>query len=130
MCTQSELSAGYTTFQYDLTDHLKEGPNVIAVRVRNLGRNSRWYSGSGIFRHVHLITVPPVHIALWGVVTTVTVAEDHSSATISLSVACENNGTNAAPSPGLTATIMDASGKVVTSGTASVPALPAHRYRR
>ena len=87
-------------------------------------------AGVGIFRHVHLITTPPVHIALWGVVTTVTVAEDHSSATISLSVACENNGTNAAPSPGLTATIMDASGKVVTTGTASVPALPAHRYRQ
>ncbi len=39
---------GYTAFQYDLTPHLKEGSNVLAVRVRDLGRNSRWYSGSKI----------------------------------------------------------------------------------
>ena len=37
---------GYTTFAYDLTPHLaKGGKNVIAVRVRNNGANSRWYSG-------------------------------------------------------------------------------------
>ncbi len=40
---------GYTSFAYDLTPHLKRtGENVIAVRVRNEGKNTRWYSGSGI----------------------------------------------------------------------------------
>ena len=116
---------GYTAFQYDLTPHLKTGNNVLAVRIRDLGRNSRWYSGSGMFRHTHLITTPDVHIGLWGVVTRTEVSDDKSSATVSVSVLCENNGTAAAPKPGLTATIMDASGKTVATGTADVPALAA-----
>ena len=46
---------GYTPFYYDLTPYLKQnGENIIAVRVRNEGKNSRWYSGSGIYRHVWL----------------------------------------------------------------------------
>ena len=51
---------GYSTFHIDVTDHLLMNGgatnNVLAVRVANGGRNSRWYSGSGIFRHVHLLT--------------------------------------------------------------------------
>ena len=60
---------GYTTFEYELTPHLlgpNNGSNILAVRVSNLGRNSRFYSGSGIFRHVWLTCVDPVHIPLWG----------------------------------------------------------------
>ena len=95
------------------------------VRVRNLGRNSRWYSGSGIFRHVHLITTPTLHIGLWGVVTRTSVASDMSSATVSVSVLCENNGTTAVAKPGLTAVIVDATGKTVATGTADVPAIAA-----
>ena len=60
---------GYTAFHYDLTPWLKQNgtENVLAVRVRNEGRNSRWYSGSGIYRHVWLTTVNPVHVEQWGV---------------------------------------------------------------
>src|SRR5678815_3048469 len=59
---------GYTPFYYDLTSFLKQnGENIIAVRVRNEGRNSRWYSGSGIYRHVWLISTKPVHVEPWGV---------------------------------------------------------------
>ena len=56
---------GYTAFTYDITDYLKwDGKNnVLAVQVKNEGRNSRWYSGSGIYRHVWLIQKQPVHIA-------------------------------------------------------------------
>ena len=59
---------GYTAFAYDLTDHLNPPgqENVLAVEVKNLGENSRWYSGSGIYRNVKLIKIPKVHIALWG----------------------------------------------------------------
>ena len=58
---------GYTTFEYDITDHIHaQGSNVVAVLVNNNGWNSRWYSGSGIYRHVHLRIVDPVHIPLWG----------------------------------------------------------------
>jgi len=58
---------GYATFQYDLTPYLKEGQNLIAVKVDNsLQPNSRWYSGSGIYRHVWLTTSSAIHISHWG----------------------------------------------------------------
>jgi len=58
---------GYTGFTFDITDHVKFGaPNVIAVEVKNEGQNSRWYSGSGIYRHVWLDIIDPIHIAHWG----------------------------------------------------------------
>lgn len=58
---------GYTSFWFDLTDKVNfGGANVLAVKVRNEGENSRWYSGSGIYRHVWLKTLDPVHVAQWG----------------------------------------------------------------
>lgn len=59
---------GYTAFFYDLTEYLNPPGenNVLAVQVKNLGENSRWYSGSGIYRNVKLLKLPAVHIAVWG----------------------------------------------------------------
>ncbi|MDF7811719.1 glycoside hydrolase family 2 TIM barrel-domain containing protein [Hymenobacter sp. YC55] len=58
---------GYTSFWYDVTDKVKFGEsNVVAVEVKNEGANSRWYSGSGIYRHVWLTVQGPVHIEQWG----------------------------------------------------------------
>ena len=58
---------GYTSFWFDITGHLKPGnPNVLAVKVRNEGANSRWYSGSGIYRHVWLKAFEPVNVAQFG----------------------------------------------------------------
>ena len=54
---------GYTEFEYDLTDHILFGEkNLLAVEVKNEGRNSRWYSGSGIYRHVWVKILNPVRI--------------------------------------------------------------------
>jgi beta-galactosidase len=60
---------GYTPFAHDITSHLVPGSkNVIAVRIDNSHQpNSRWYSGSGLYRHVWLHVVDPVHIPLGGV---------------------------------------------------------------
>ena len=60
---------GYTTFFHDLTPHLKLGAtNVLAVRVdQSRHKNTRWYAGSGIYRHVWLHLTEPVHVAHWGV---------------------------------------------------------------
>lgn len=60
---------GYSTYVVDLTPHLKFGQNnVIAVRVDNSSQpNSRWYTGSGIYRDVTLQISEKVHVAQWGV---------------------------------------------------------------
>lgn len=59
---------GYVSFHYDLTPHLAFGArNVLAVRVDNSDQpNCRWYSGSGIYRHVWLTRTAAVHVAHWG----------------------------------------------------------------
>lgn len=74
-----ERPNGYISFRYDLTPYIKSGEkNVIAVRVDNSQQpNSRWYSGSGIYRNVWLLTVNPVHVDHWGTyVTTPLVSEE------------------------------------------------------
>ncbi|MDQ6812534.1 MAG: hypothetical protein M3040_02150, partial [Bacteroidota bacterium] len=56
---------GYISFQYDFTQwlHFGKQSNVIAVKVDNLRQpNSRWYSGSGIYRNVWLTTVDKTHV--------------------------------------------------------------------
>ncbi len=68
---------GYSTFEYDLTPHLRFGTasNVLAVRVdHSVVADSRWYPGSGIYRHVWLNITGPVHIAPWGTYVTTPVA--------------------------------------------------------
>ena len=63
---------GYTSFYYDLTPYLNsDKENIISVRVDNSQQpNCRWYSGSGIYRHVWLIVTDPIHIGHWGVAIT------------------------------------------------------------
>lgn len=81
---------GYTSIWYDLTPYIKKGENIIAVKVDNsLQPNSRWYSGSGIYRHVWLNTAGPVHVAQWGTYITTPVAES-SSATVEVRTTIEN----------------------------------------
>jgi beta-galactosidase len=85
---------GYTAFSFDLTPHLnKPGEeNVLAVQVKNEGKNSRWYSGSGIYRDVKLIKTNPLHVGLWGVfVRTKDVTEE--KATIGVDVLVVNEST-------------------------------------
>lgn len=60
---------GYISFQYELTPFLKYGDekNVLAVRVDNSQQpNSRWYSGSGIYRNVRLVTTEKIAVDHWG----------------------------------------------------------------
>lgn len=85
---------GYSSFIYDLTPYVTFGSvaNVIAVRVDNsLQPNSRWYSGSGIFRHTWLRITDPLHVAPWGVyVTTPNVSPE--SATVAIRTHLINAG--------------------------------------
>lgn len=60
---------GYISFAYDATPYVKYGgENTISVRVdHSQSADSRWYSGSGIYRNVWLVYANPVHITQWGV---------------------------------------------------------------
>lgn len=83
---------GYMSFNYDLTPYVKQGENIITVRVDNsLQPNTRWYSGSGIYRHVWLNVANPLHVAQWGTYIT-TLQTDSSSATIDIKTKIDNNG--------------------------------------
>ena len=63
-----ERPNGYVSFMYDLTPYIKYGePNDLRVQVDHTRSNdSRWYTGSGIYRDVYLVYADPVHIDLWG----------------------------------------------------------------
>ena len=59
---------GYISFMYDMTPFLKEGENVLAVRVdHSRYADSRWYTGSGIYRDVWMVKAGDLHFAQWGV---------------------------------------------------------------
>jgi beta-galactosidase len=89
---------GYTSFYYNLTPWLKPAgqSNTMAVQVKNEGYNSRWYSGSGIYRHVWLTTVNPAHIQTWGTyITTPAVAE--KSAAVRIETTIDNHSRRKMP---------------------------------
>ena len=59
---------GYSSFELNISDLVREGKNLIAVRLDNgCEAPDRWYSGAGLYRNVYLKIVPAVHIKTWGV---------------------------------------------------------------
>src|SRR5216683_1410779 len=105
---------GYVSFQYELTGHLKFGneQNVLAVRADNSAQPaSRWYAGAGIYRHVRLIVMNPIHIQHWGTfVTTPPVAADKAAVHVRSEVV---NQSNAARSVSLKIIVLDSQGRSV-----------------
>ena len=111
---------GYVSFLYDLTPYLDEkGDNVIAVRVdHSRYADSRWYTGSGIYRDVYLVAAPEMHLSQWGVAYRATKLTDRS-ATIEVDVAVDNH-TAEAQKLQARITMLDAEGKQVISAAKSV----------
>jgi len=111
---------GYVSFRYELTGHLNFGKgvtNVLAVRADNsIQPASRWYTGSGIYRHVYLTIENPVHIGHWGVfVTTPQVTDNEATVRVATSIF---NQSDAAQTVTLKTTIVDDAGAdVATSET-------------
>ncbi len=110
-------SYGYTSFRLDLTPELHfTGSNVLAVRVDNSAQpNSRWYTGSGIYRHVRIVVTNPMHVAPWGIfVTTPEVSDTTAKVLVRARVVNESAETS-----GLTVqtTLIDRTGQSVGSGS-------------
>jgi beta-galactosidase len=116
---------GYSSFRYELTPYLHFGdkPNVISVRVDNSKQpNSRWYSGSGIYRNVWLVTTPKIYVAHWGTYLTTPVVTAQE-ATVAIQTTVRNTTASAEP-VSLTTVLYDRQGKQVgtTESTQTVQA--------
>ncbi len=107
---------GYSSFALDLTPYLEFGSagNVLAVRVdHSRFADSRWYTGSGIDRHVRLAVTNPLQIAHWGTfVSTPAVAPEVATVRIETTV---SNATARRQSFVVDAALLDADGRVVAS---------------
>lgn len=88
---------GFISFRYNLTPHLKfNGSNTILVKVDNSQQpNSRWYSGSGIYRNVWLVTENTVFVDHWGSAITTPVVHE-SSAAVNIKTNIVNSSEHAA----------------------------------
>jgi beta-galactosidase len=108
---------GFGAFSFDITPHLKPGRrNLLAVRVVNVGDTARWYTGSGINRHVWLSVTGPVRIAPWGVAVS-TPSVTAVSAQVQVDVELENH--RLTPALGQVAVALhDAGGRSVGRGRA------------
>ena len=108
---------GYSSFRYELTPYLVAGDkeNVLAVKVDNsMQPNSRWYSGSGIYRNVWLVTTGKTYIAHWG--TFITTPEINASNAKVKIVHQIKNKLVADQKLVLKTVILDPSGKEVVAG--------------
>ncbi|MFC5449980.1 discoidin domain-containing protein [Paenibacillus aestuarii] len=121
---------GYISFEYDLTPYLKYNgdKNVIAVKVVNQQPSSRWYSGSGIYRHVWLSITDQVHVGQWGTsITTPQVSDASADVNVKTTVM---NETSASKQVTLTTTIRDDQGvsKGVLESQATIAANGKNEY--
>lgn len=115
---------GYTSFYYDITSFLNPAgqPNTVAVCVKNEGKNSRWYSGSGIYRHTWLTVVNPVHVGVWGVHAE-TPSVDENLAQVNVSTNLVNSGKEGKLVT-VKVEILDPSGKVVGNAEGNITVQP------
>jgi len=115
---------GYVAFMYDATPHVEAGKQaVVAVRVdHSRAADSRWYTGSGIYRNVWLVTASPVHIAQWGVFYR-TKSVDRNRAVVTVDTEIENSLTTKVDLT-VVQRLLDSRGREVvkTSNKISVPA--------
>jgi beta-galactosidase len=113
---------GFIPFQYELTKYLQPGgKNTIAVKVDHTTfADSRWYTGSGIYRNVYLIAANPVHIDQWGVAFSTPVVSA-TSATASIKVSVVNNAKGNKPVT-VQCSLLDKDGKQVATAQKGITA--------
>lgn len=110
---------GYISFMYDMTPYLKEGDNVLAVRIDHSHyADSRWYTGSGIYRDVWMISAPDIHFAQWGIGWHATSLTD-KQAVVAVDMEVEKH-VKAAGALEVSAALYDAEGTLVAQGSKKV----------
>ncbi|POY37461.1 glycoside hydrolase family 2 [Solitalea longa] len=111
---------GYISFRYDISDYLNYGKdNVLSVKVDNSEQpNSRWYSGSGIYRSVWLTTTGNVFVDQYGSqITTPQVTEANASVVVKTTI---NNKLAMGKKVTLKTSLVNAQGKVVAQQSSVV----------
>jgi beta-galactosidase len=112
---------GYISFRYDLTPYLKYGndKNTLVVKVDNSQQpNSRWYSGSGIYRNVWLVTTDKIFIDHWGTsITTPAIHPEYASIQIGLKI---NNSGSTDQRITLKTTVYDAGGNPLANVSSEI----------
>jgi beta-galactosidase len=106
---------GFIPFQYDLSPYLNfKGTNTLTVKVDHSEfADSRWYTGSGIYRNVYLVVKNPVHIGLWDIAfTTPQVSASKTSINVKATVI---NSQRAAANVSVKVNLLDATEKVVAT---------------
>lgn len=110
--------SGYSSFRYDISNYLNLGStkNVVAVRVDNSAQpNSRWYSGSGIYRNVRLVITAPIAVDQWRTfATTPTISAQRADVKLQTNL---RNTTGKPQTVTVTSLIVDGAGKQVASQT-------------
>lgn len=111
---------GYSSFQCDITDVCRSvgETNVVAVRVINEGRNSRWYAGSGLYRHIWRIRTAAVHLDPWDTFIKTDAVVD-GEACISVGTAVFNR-TDTAKRLEVRVAVQNGKGKTVATGKSEV----------
>jgi len=107
---------GYTSFNCEMTPFLAAAgnDNVLAVRVANdVQPNSRWYTGSGIYRHVWADVTGPIHVANWG--TYVTTPEASTNAADVIIKTRVQNDTGSSVRVRIRQDLIDPAGNIVGS---------------
>ena len=111
-------NSGYTGFEIDITNAIKKGQNIVAVRLNNLWdsrvapRAGEHVFSGGIYRDVKLVVTDPVHVAWYGTfVTTLVVSKDLATVNVKTEVVNEKSDEVLAT---VKTTILDVNGKKVT----------------
>jgi beta-galactosidase len=88
---------GYTSWRVDLTPYIHFGDkNIIAIRLDNPPKSSRWYPGGGIYRNAWLVKTLPLHVAQWGTrISTPEVSDE--AATVNIDVTVDNHSAQNVP---------------------------------
>ncbi len=109
---------GYVSFMYDVTPYVNWGEsNSLAVKVdHSEDADSRWYTGSGIYRDVWMVYANPVHIDLWGVAWSAEVENGKAVVNVATEV---KNDSGAKASVKVKEELLDAEGRVIATATRS-----------